>query len=317
MTPRRYIFIVGSQRTGTTLLGQILGAHPQAVLIDENNSVYSLIETLLETPEDEEATLRQCLASARRLYVEDDRFDDHDTLGESVSHLVLKAPNATYAYEGLRHIHKGRLHFVFAVRDVRDVVCSMQRLVHVPMVDNQLGHIARYARISARFAEVLAKIRSPDTAESVRRALIWRIKTSLYTEFLPAPLRAFLIRYEDLVRAPNRWIPRILDHVGLSPQTEAVLHHEDVFQGVGPGFTVRTRAIDTTSLSRWQRDLDPEEEEAIWDVAGGLMTALGYARHTRPSGAPIHPRPCSKTAAAVAPGTAPMLPRTSLGMDEG
>lgn len=278
MNSRHYIFVVGTQRSGTTLLGQILGAHPQAILVDENNQVYKLIEAILSDSPDKEQTFRRCLASARNLYLYDSRFTEHGILADSVTHLVFKAPNATYDFVRMRQRHHPHMHFVFVVRDVRDVVCSMQRLVHIPMVENQLKWIAGYEHLSVRFAEDLKIIQNTDTADPIRKALIWKIKTGLYTEFVRPPLKALLVRYEDLVSAPNHWIPRLLDHVDLADHADTALHHKDVFQGLGPGFTVRSRAIDKTSLNRWKRQLTPEQEQDIWTAAGGLMQELGYQR---------------------------------------
>ena len=286
MTPRHCIFVVGSQRSGTTLLGQVLGAHPQAVLIDENNTVYTLIETILSATGEEAHVLRQCLASARNQYVDDGRFTEQGTLRDSVTHLVFKAPNATYEYERLRTIHRARMHFVFVVRDVRDVVCSMQRLIHVPIVENQLKRIAGYEHLSRGFAADLAVIQSPDTADHIRKAMIWQIKTGLYAEFTRPPLNAFLVRYEDLVSDPDPWIARMLAHVDLSAHADATLRHEEVFQGLAPGFTVRTREIDKTSLHRWKRQLSPAQEQDIWQVAGDLMKQLAYPRNIPSESAP-------------------------------
>lgn len=274
-----YIFIVGCQRSGTTLLGQILGAHPQAVLIDENNGVYNLIGAVLTDAANKEHVFRHCLASARTMYVDASRFTEDGLLSDSVTHLVFKAPNTTYDYDWLCKIHHPRLHFVFVVRDVRDVVCSMQRLTHIPMVENQLKRIAPDQSLSTRFSKDLQIIQNDNTADHTRKALIWTIKSGLYAEYTRAPLDAFLVRYEDLVSAPTQWIPRLLDHVGLAGHADTALHHEDVFQGLGPGFTVRTREIDKTSLNRWKRQLTPEAEQDVWTVAGGLMQELGYQRH--------------------------------------
>ena len=40
VAPLRFVFVIGCQRSGTTLTGQILGAHPNAVLLDEPDGIY-------------------------------------------------------------------------------------------------------------------------------------------------------------------------------------------------------------------------------------------------------------------------------------
>lgn len=36
----KIVVIAGCQRSGTTLVGQVLGAHPKAILIDETDGLY-------------------------------------------------------------------------------------------------------------------------------------------------------------------------------------------------------------------------------------------------------------------------------------
>ena len=206
-------------------------------MIDEDNGVYNLIAAILSDSRSKEQVLQRCLATARNLYVEQSRFTDQGALTDSVTHLVFKAPNATYDFERLRRIQHVRMHFVFAVRDVRDVVCSMQRLVHIPMVENQVKRIARYRQLKRRYAADLKLIKNSDTPDHLRRAIVWKIKSGLYSELTREPLKAFLVHYEYLVAAPNYWILRMLDHVDLDTHSDSTLHHADVFQELGPGFT--------------------------------------------------------------------------------
>ena len=50
-TIERITIVTGCQRSGTTLTGQILGAHPSAFLIDETDELYQLEAAKIATLE--------------------------------------------------------------------------------------------------------------------------------------------------------------------------------------------------------------------------------------------------------------------------
>ena len=273
----QFVFVVGCQRSGTTLLGQMLGAQPRAVLIDEDTGVYPLLDALLLGSPSTGEILRRCLATARAAYTDGARFDAPDGSLGDITHIILKAPNATYDVARLRSLRRTGLHVVFAVRDVRDVVCSMQRLPHVPMVANQLARLERHPELATRFGPQIEVCRRPGSSAHVARAVIWMIKSSLHPEFVAPPLAASLVRYEDLVGEPAKWIARLLEHVGLA-NGDRPREHTSVLRGIGPGLTARERSVDQTSVGRWRRQLTAAEEEDVWQLAGPLMEELGYLR---------------------------------------
>lgn len=272
------VFIVGCQRSGTTLTGQILGAHPDALLIDEDHGVDELIQAMLSGREDTSRILQNCFDRSRIAYNGRSRLTPNGELVPSVTHLIFKAPNATYDFEELKALDHPNLQFVFLTRDARDVVCSMQKLTNVAMVENQLKRLTKRSRLSERFSKEIARIQNPQTPDHLRKTLVWLIKSGLHKEFDRPPLNALRIRYEDLVSKPEFWITNLLEHVGLDASQDLSRHHETVFRGFGPGLTLRTREIDKASIGRWQEQLTDEEESDVWDCAEPLMCELGYQR---------------------------------------
>ena len=271
-----YTLVVGCQRSGTTLLGQVIGAHPAALLIDEDDGATDLIVQLVTNRDTNHDRFWRCVAAAREKYNDPARFGDRPRTLPGVSHIVLKVPNATYYYVQLARLTLD-LRPIFLTRDVRDVVCSMERLRSVAMVENQIKRMHRAPGIADRFAVELTLLEDPRLAPYRKRALIWRIKTSLYSEFLKPPLDGLMVRYEDLVRDPEKWITVALAHLGLSVPAPG-LRHETVLGGTAVGHTRRDRAIDDTSVGNWTRDLSTQQEAEVWLTAGPLMTKLGYQR---------------------------------------
>ena len=94
------------------------------------------------------------------------------------------------------------------------------------------------------------------------------------------PFSAIWVRYEDLVRSPAATTKRVLAGVGL-PKPEADVTRDslnEVYQGIGMGGTDRTWQVRQSSVERWRDRLSPAEESEVWEVAGELMTSLGYER---------------------------------------
>jgi Tfp pilus assembly protein PilF len=48
----RHVFLMGFPRSGTTLLGQVLGAHPQIETLDEKETLISAVQAFMVVPED-------------------------------------------------------------------------------------------------------------------------------------------------------------------------------------------------------------------------------------------------------------------------
>jgi hypothetical protein len=265
MSLPRFVFVVGCQRSGTTLLGQMLGAHPDAVLVDEDEGAYALVQAIIDQqpvlPE-----LERLLPRARQKYL-----DARRQAADMPTHVVLKAPNATFHADALaRAAHP--LAFIFAARDVREVVHSMSRLHEVPMIENQHRRMAGAEAIARRHAAQVALLADPDVPAHVKYATIWQVKTGLYADFCRPPLDALLVRYDQLVQDNEAWLARMQAHVGL-PVLASAPHHE-VMQGTAVGRTDRRRAVDASSRAKWKDALTAQQLHDIRVVAGPLMDEL-------------------------------------------
>ena len=90
------------------------------------------------------------------------------------------------------------------------------------------------------------------------------------------------VRYEDLVLDPRPALERLMSLVG-EDWDEAMLEHASA----DSPFRDATRfaqnpealgAVTTSSLNRWQRDLDERDKDIFKRVAGPLLVELGYAK---------------------------------------
>ena len=270
------IAVVGCQRSGTTLTGQIIGAHPDAFLIDEFDGLYPWFHALSSGGESRAETT-DLVARAAGKYRHDNRIQSnngHVGLAENVSALVLKAPNLTFDEQRLAAIGMP-VTIVYPVRDPRAVVASMIRLGHIDFIGNQLNLMSARPAVSERYATEIRQLSAEENPSWTRQALLWRIKSGRRADFKKTGLTVHSLSYEDLITDPCSVKSSLLSDCGLDPSRAAMMSHE-VYVGYGPGGTDRTRAIDTKSLVSWREALTPNQQADILGWAEPVARRLGY-----------------------------------------
>ena len=271
MRQLQHIPVVGCQRSGTTLVGQVLGAHPGSVLIDEDDRLYDWSETALRRRRShrERLLFALCLLKARRKYLDPNRRVSRlGKLRPHVTHIVWKAPNLTYRPLDLAR-EFGPLRVVYLQRDIRDVVSSILRLTKVPILHNQLRLLRGAAAVREQFPELTALASDEVAPTHLRLAAIATIKMSLIPFFESAGHRVLPVRYEDLARDPKLWSGRLTRFAGL-PTVDAVPSHATVLRGVAPGGTDRGRAVHRGSIQAWKRRLSERQATEIADLTPHL-----------------------------------------------
>ncbi len=282
------IAVVGCQRSGTSLTGQILGAHPAAVLIDEDDGLYPWIRAWAAGRADALTLYDDVIAKARLKYAPRTGKFEHEPdgrwrLAPHVSRLVLKAPNLTFDWDLLKGLPTP-VSVVYPVRDPRAVVASMARMVRRAIPEKQAGLLRANPALAADLADALQVIEDPEAPHLVRLAEVWRVKSSLADRFAGAGLPTFRFRYEDLIADKEDVCRRLAEATGLGFAPE-LLAHERAYTDVGQGLTLRFRPVDSFSVRRWEDALNDDDVRAVMGVAGQTAARLGYV-----GGAPA-PRP--------------------------
>jgi hypothetical protein len=276
---RSIVAVVGCQRSGTTLTGQILGAHPDAVLLDEPDGVYPWFEAEARGTPDAETLAAAAIARARSKYRDPAsrfvRSGDAVALAPSVHHLILKAPNLTYD-DDLAARFPRPVTIVYPVRDPRAVVASMRRLSGIDFVGNQCRLLAERRGVAERYAGEMRVMAEEEEPPHVRMAVLWRVKSGRAGDFRARGLSVAQLRYEDLVTAPRDSVERLLEACGL-PASDAAHAPHAAYVGEGPGGTDRTRAVDRASLARWRDALSSAEARDVIAAAEPLASTFGYA----------------------------------------
>jgi len=273
------IIIVGSPRSGTTLLGNLLAAHPQVAYWEEPRTIWS----------------------QGNAWRDDDALGASD-LTPSIAEKIDRRFASFLATSGCRKFAEKtpgntlRLHFIHAlypdarvihlVRDGRAVVASMLRMLEMPPDRGRL--VARLretplrelpAQLPLLFRHLAGRMfrggqrsfwgpKPPgwrtwlDLPKPVMLARQWRhlVETAQRDlEVFPGQQRLQL-RYEELVAEPALWLEKICEVCDLD-----VAFDRDALE-----------QINADRIDAWRDVLDEASVAQIDDEAGDLLRSLGY-----------------------------------------
>ena len=269
----RSTVIVGCQRSGTTLVGQILGAQKKCYLIDEFEGLYPWYNSWINAEDKASELLSDVIIKAAKKYK--DNRKKYNIQSDILDHTIIaKAPNLTYSFIQLSQ-HVPSPSIVFMVRDARAVVSSMLELKHIDMAGNQLKLINQFDELKVKYEEELFSLNDEALALHIRLAYLWKIKTSMYFSFVKNNAIPYLLKYEDLVSDPFMYTTELLQHIQLKKQ-EQFKQYNTVMKGSGPGNTSREVPINKSSLDKWKIKLTPKQVDDILTITGNLMKELSY-----------------------------------------
>jgi hypothetical protein len=242
--PMRLAILCGHPRSGTTLLEQLLAAHPEVISTDETGVWQrAFLDPIIREAASATDAVRELngfdagqLETGRRSYL---RFTEAH-LGQVVGHRVLieKDPSLTPDLPlPLRLFPETKV--IFPIRDPRDI-CISYFFTIVPL--NRMSVHALDLTATCEFC-----------AHSFRLWRHWR-------EVLPGP--KLETHYEQLVADPPREMRRVLEFLGLDWDERVLRFHERSFsKGVRtPTYADVAQPIYTRSIGRWKnyaRHLEP------------------------------------------------------------
>jgi hypothetical protein len=257
--PRRF-FIIGSARTGTTLLRLVLESHSQIACFDEWRSYLALATGEYEIPADVYYLGFKIPAWTEELteaYIADPITDDR-----TVPQFYRNDP------------------CIFMLRDVREVVASMHSIALLEQIVSKLqSKIERSATFRARFRRELDVILSSQHPQLALAALYWKDKTLALFDYVGAGLPVLGVRYEDLTAAPGAQLRRIIHFLGLTWEDNLLDHpshpHGELdSHGMAIAMTDPNRPIDTASIRSWEKAFSCEQVDAIMAVAEDTNTRI-------------------------------------------
>jgi len=269
-------FIVGNDRSGTTMLRMILDRGPEAAIPPESMFLtdvelragdwQALMDEIWDHPK---VRLWELPGSAPRVPA---GLDDGDA-----ARFVLGAPFEAYARKYgkprwgdktphyVHHVERllgiwPHARVVILVRDGRDVALSLKRMPFGP--NNAWAAAQWWAR----------GIRAGATAQERH------------------PANVMTVRYEDLAREPARHVPPVCEFLGLTYRPEMLdLAHADrsrIVPDQASWFPTLFDGINTTSVGRWEREMPVRDQAVFAALAHDELAGLGYPVPDRPLAPP-------------------------------
>jgi hypothetical protein len=265
------VFIIGSPRSGTTFLRNVLNRHPSLAMCGETRFFADVYKRRwlfgnLANPKNRRRLVEQYLSAsrARRLGVDVGGLKEK-LLREATSYPAMltgimeyhaesqgkkrfgeKTPQHAFCAETLCQWYPGAA-IIHMVRDPRDVVASLERMTWAP------NSVVSNASMWLLFDRAARRLQN-------------------YASYL-------LVRYETLVTKPEQELTRICAHVGEEYDPSMLATTEPV---AGPYSWPRRAAGPLTRerLEKWREELTAEEVALVEWIDGRDMEMYGYRRDT-------------------------------------
>lgn len=270
------IFIVGSPRSGTTLIRLVLDSHSNIAIAPESAFLFRLARRASRLYRNfcNEAAVTNFISDFRQLKHVRNWFPKNISNSEIIAQVripgevsqILNVLFTSYAKtrgkhrwgdktpRNLQHIEEimslfPQARIIVIIRDCRDVVLSQKQVIFGGL--SSYGSAKRW-KVDAQFA---------------RRAL------SRYPE------KIMLVRYEDFVANPENVLHRIISFVG-EPWDPAILqrylmHEDDVPHTKSELFR---EPIQGRNIGKWKRVMREKDVKICEAIAGDELHYFGYER---------------------------------------
>ncbi len=279
-------FVVGVNRSGTTLLRMMLDAHPELTIPPETHFVPELIEAAEErspTPEALLATITKQREWGDFGLTEEELLERFRAIDPLNAGDVLRAFYSAYAeragkprwgektpiyVKSMRKIERAlpEARFVHVIRDGRDVALSIRDRA---VKEHPIDRIAeRWVRRITRAREQAKRLAHYEEIRYENLILDTRPTLERVCEFYELPWDDALLEYHersaDRLEEMKRELPDDGKRTTLSVERRMATHART------------TEKPDPKRVSRWRESMSREEREEFESIAGTLLVELGY-----------------------------------------
>jgi hypothetical protein len=280
------IFVVGMNRSGTTLLRMMLDAHPQLTIPPETHFVPDLIKAVREdgaTPEDALAAMK----SAREWG--DFGFSDEEMLARLRALPKLKPGAAVRTFYEAYMQQQGKPRW----GEKTPTYVQKMKLIQRALPEARFVHVIRDGRDVA--LSVLDRtVRDLSAGDVARR---WKKKITKAREDAPALEHYMEIRYEDLIMQTEPVLREVAEFSDL-PWDDAMLTYYErsgerlkemarALPGDGRAkelsverrmktHEMTTKPPSADRVARWRTQMTAEQRAEFEAEAGDLLAQLGY-----------------------------------------
>lgn len=271
MTAETGIVILGTPRSGTTLLRRILDAHSRIACPPETYVLSAAARFLHEERFAQGLRIGVLVGLSYAGLSEDEvlerlRAFAFGLLGEHAARQkkarwAEKTAFDAFHVPAIRRLLQGHVKFVCVHRHGLDVACSIKDLTEKTggYVDELHAYVRRHPEPLEAFAHAWA-----DTSRDI-------------ADLVDEDPNAMDIRYEELVRQPEASVRAILEFLG-EPWEEGLIERalgSAGRVGFGDWKTYARKDIDAASVGRW-RTLPKPSIDRLATICGPMLERLGY-----------------------------------------
>jgi Sulfotransferase family len=279
-------FVVGMNRSGTTLLRMMLDAHPELAIPPETHFVPDLIKACREPdamPEDALAAMKK-----HREWGDFD-LSDEEMLGRLRALPKLRPGPATRAFYAIYTEQQRKPRW----GEKTPTYVQKMKLIQRALPEVRFVHVIRDGRDVA--LSVLDRTVRELTAADVARR--WKKKITKARADAPAIRHYKEVRYEDMILDTEQVLRDVCEFIEL-PWDDAVLHYHErsperlqemarVLPGDGRAqelsverrmatHAMTTKPPSAERVARWRTQMSPEQRAEFEAEAGDLLEQLGY-----------------------------------------
>ena len=245
--------LIGAARSGTDLLGAMLGAHPDLAMLRETGFVPQLAEMIRSEPMTVERVIKVMAAAGP--------LEEHGLSEEEMRRRLtelddLKAAAVLRCFYEAAAANAGKTRW----GDETPSYLKRMRRIQRALSEARFVHVVRDGRdtLAARPAEINAGAAIATGQRWHKKVRAVRVQAHLVDHLLE-------IRYEDLIAEPESTLGRVCEFIEL-PFDAAMVdppERSGIESVLGP-------------VGCWRERLEPEQLGAFEEVAGEMLDELGY-----------------------------------------
>jgi glycosyltransferase involved in cell wall biosynthesis len=273
----RPIFIVGAQRSGTTLLRYMLSSHPRLYIPPESNFIPRFFQKQPCTP----MSRQQAIQIAGMLLAYRPFFRDWHGERLAPETFVNSLPDLTpAAFVDTLYTHYARQHDAQRWGDKSPIYTEHIDLLAEIFPTAQFIHIIRDGRDTALSMQKAYQGKRFFYVDLYYAGRTWkrRVNKARAAGYLLGADRYYELHYEHLVANPDTLLSEICDFLGeayaptmVAPDAVAGQQHHST------GIHANVRQAPTTkSVGRWQQEMSFADQRLFQSVAGDLLQELAY-----------------------------------------
>lgn len=295
--PKPVPFVVGVNRSGTTLLRMMLDSHPELAIPPETHFVPALFKAMQDA---KNAGPRMTPEEVTDFLVEHRRWGDFGLDAEELCERIRSQKRINHkfvlrAFYGLYAEKQGKTRY----GDKTPGYVKQMGMVQRSLPEARFIHLIRDGRDVALSRED----RSDGEDLTVERhALIWKRRISRARGQVDRLEHYTEIRYEDLVHDPEAALRKICEFIELDYDPAMLNYHErsgerlqeiarDLDDDEGGALRPAAERLEAHSLvteapredrvERWRELMPPEDIKTFEEIAGDLLEELGYEVSTK------------------------------------